>query len=225
MKSLIKNGMTILCLAVIIAVALPAQAGKKDKDKDKDKDKGAISIYGVSFSADDAPKNVVVLSQDLGDGNTRYTIRSRYANSNELVSIDDSPTIRPCIANYANVETDKSGNITWINNNIDTPDTANYLNYNIEKSTYGVDSLEKTVTDDTKREAYTCSGSSTVQLCTNYVTLSLNGDFAYFSDWSSNSALGGPYTFNDMTFDDVRMESFTGTVSKFRLRATGIGTI
>jgi hypothetical protein len=35
MKSLIKNGITMLCLAVIIAVALPAHA-KKDKDSDTD---------------------------------------------------------------------------------------------------------------------------------------------------------------------------------------------
>jgi hypothetical protein len=34
MKSLIKNGITMLCLAVIIAVALPAHA-KKDEDKNK----------------------------------------------------------------------------------------------------------------------------------------------------------------------------------------------
>ena len=36
MKSLIKNGMTLLCLAVIIAVALPADAKPKKDKKPKD---------------------------------------------------------------------------------------------------------------------------------------------------------------------------------------------
>ncbi len=48
MKSLIKNGLTMLCLAVIIAVALPAHATKGDNNgKGKDKDSDTQTIYQV----------------------------------------------------------------------------------------------------------------------------------------------------------------------------------
>ena len=46
MKSLIKNGITMLCLAVIFAVALPAHA-KKDDDKDSEMDTDTQTIYQV----------------------------------------------------------------------------------------------------------------------------------------------------------------------------------
>ena len=257
MKSLIKNGMTILCLAVIIAVALPAQAGKKDKDKgnnngaiqalqaeddnlhrriDAIEDGGTgpdLSGYGVPFSAEGTLKNVVVLSQDLGNGNTLYKIRSRYANSTEEISINSSPIIKPFIANNVRVETDGSGDIISLDNNIDAPDTANYENYNVESSTYDVgqflmdplpDPLMKTVIHDTNREVFTCSGS-TVQLCTSYAIDVTTDFFSYIYTWNSIMALGGPYTFNDMTFDDVRMESYTAPSGKSRIRAKGIGMI
>jgi hypothetical protein len=47
MKSLIKNGITMLCLAVIFAVALPAHAKKDDKDGDKDSDTDTQTIYQI----------------------------------------------------------------------------------------------------------------------------------------------------------------------------------
>ena len=49
MKSLIKISITMLCLAVIIAVALPVHAKKDDKggDKDKDSDTDTQTIYQV----------------------------------------------------------------------------------------------------------------------------------------------------------------------------------
>ncbi|MFA9418980.1 MAG: hypothetical protein ACERLB_02415, partial [Gammaproteobacteria bacterium] len=51
MKSLIKNGITMFCLAVIFAVALPAHAKGEDKDgggdKDKDSDTDTQTIYQV----------------------------------------------------------------------------------------------------------------------------------------------------------------------------------
>ena len=253
MKSLIKNGMAMLCLAVIIAVALPAQAGKKDKDKgnnaaiqaleaedenlhrriDAIEDGGTgpdLSGYGVPFSAEGTLKNVVVLSQDLGNGNTLYKIRSRYANSTEMIKINYNTWISPpFIANNVRVETDGSGSIISIDNSINAPDTVNYVNYYVENSYYSVEAdkviipLDKIVKNDTKREVFTCSGS-TVQLCTSYAIDATTGNFSIYT-WSSIRALGGPYTFNGMTFDDVRMESYTAPSGKARIRAKGIGMI
>ncbi len=155
----------------------------------------AFSGYSVSFSADGAAKNVVVLRMDLGGGETQYTIRSRYENSTEQISINGVPTVRPFIANRASVKTDNLGNVTSIGNYIEAPDTANWVTPNHEESTYDVNTLVKTVTNDTNQEVFTCSGS-TAQLCTGYGTLSAYGDFSHIYTWSSIRALGGPYTFN-----------------------------
>jgi len=184
-----------------------------------------FSGYGVPFAADGATKNVVVLKQvDPNDGSFRYYLRSRYANSTEEISIDGVPTIRPFIANYANVGTDSDGTINWISNYIDAPDTANYEVYNIEESEYDIGTLNKTVTDDTSYETFTCSGN-VVLVCIGYERLNSDDSMSYIYDWSSNRVKAGPFEINGMTFNDVRMESFTGTSSAFRIRAKGIGEI
>jgi hypothetical protein len=184
-----------------------------------------FSGYGVSFSADGAAKNVIVLRKDLGAGDTEYKIRSRYTNSSEQISIDGVLTVRPFIANSITVITNSSGDVTFIHNSIDAPDTANYEAYNIEGSSYDVSTLEKTVTDDTNREVYTCRGSTAALICTGYGTLNASGNFSYIYTFSAIRALGGPYTFNGMTFNDVRMESYSGPSSKARIRAKGIGIV
>lgn len=100
-----------------------------------------FSGYSVPFSADGAPKNVVVLASDAGSGFTNYSVRSRYENSVEQVSVDGVPTVRPFIANYASTQTDNSGNLTFVSNYLESPDTSDYVNYNAEESTYDVNSL------------------------------------------------------------------------------------
>lgn len=82
---------------------------------------------------------------------------------------------------------------------------------------------------DNLRESFTCgdTGSNIVgqQVCVGFNTFNATGDFSYLYDFSRQQALGGPFTFNGMTFPDVRMESYTGTSSQFRMRAKGIGEI
>ena len=187
-----------------------------------------FSGYGTPFSADGAPKNVTVLRRDLGGGDTHYVVRSRYANSTEQVSIDGVLTVKPFIANYADVTTDSGGNITSIGNYIEALDDAvAYDVYNIEESTYDVNTLFKTVTADTETEYFVCgnTGNGSMQVCLGTRTVNLTGAFSIEYEWSRNHALGGPFTFNGMTFPDVRMESYTGTAVRFRIRAKDIGTI
>ena len=183
-----------------------------------------FSGYGVSFSADGAPKNVVVSSEVQSDGSTTYAIRSRYANSSEQISIDGVLTTRPYIANYAFVTTDSGGNLVLISNFIEAPDTTNYVVYNTEESTYDVNTLIKTVDVDINRETFTCEGS-VVLVCIGYGRLSANDAFSYIYDSSSNRVLSGPFSINGFTFNEVRMESSTGIQNRFRIRAKGIGEI
>lgn len=182
-----------------------------------------FSGYGVPFAADGALKNVVVLEEDLPGGGTQYSLRTRYQNSTEQISVDGVPTIRPFIANYISVRTDDLGDITSIDNYIEAPDTANYVVFNVEESTYDVNTLAKTVTVDINRETFTCSGRN-LFVCFAVGRLS-NGDISYSYDFSSNRVLGGPIDFNGFIFNDVRLESYTGTINQFRIRAKDIGLV
>jgi hypothetical protein len=76
--------------------------------------------YSMSFSADGAPKNVVVATEVTPFGETYYQIRSRYATSTEQISINGVLTQRPYIANYAFVTTDSnSGAVLSVSNYIE----------------------------------------------------------------------------------------------------------
>jgi hypothetical protein len=184
-----------------------------------------FSEYDPPFSADGAPKNVVVLSNsDPDTGDTIYGVRSKYANSTEQVSIDGVLTIRPLIAHYATVVTDSGSNITIINDWIDTPDTINYDNYNVEQSTYDTSGTVKTVTDDTIRELWDlCNGDGSAVLCIGQGVLSSDGSHQYFSDSSRIQTTMGPYTVNGMTFPDVRFLAYTNGSS--RIGARGVGEV
>ena len=184
-----------------------------------------LSGFGVPFAADGATKNVVVLKQvDSNDGSIYYSIRSRYANSTEQISIDDVLTTRPFIANYASVGTDSGGTFTYVNNYIDAPNTANYVIYNIEISDYDIGTLVKTVTEDNTYETDTCSGGI-VLVCFGEVKFNADDSLSYIFDWSRNRGLAGPFTINGLTFNEIRMEASTGTSRSFRIRAKGIGEI
>jgi hypothetical protein len=181
--------------------------------------------YGTPFSADGAPKNVVVLEQPQDDGSTAYNIRSRYATSSEEISINGTLTQRPFIAGYTYVEVDDLGDITWISNYIEAPDTEDYIVYNVEETTYDpAPPLFKTVDDDTIWEDWTlCDGGQTT-ICVIDVSLSATGDHVRTYAWSSIRGLSGPLTVNNMTFDDVRLEqSITGDY--VRVRAKGVGEV
>ena len=183
-----------------------------------------FSGYFLPFSADGAPKNVVVLKGDLGGGNTAYRVRSRYANSSEQVSIDGVLTIRPFIAHYVFVQTDSGNNITSISDSLETPDTANYVNTNVEQSTYNITTAAKTVTDDTFRELWDlCNSHGSVFICTVRRVLSVDGSFQLLYNWSRLQTTVGPFTVNGMTFPDVRIESYMDGFS--RIRAKGIGEV
>jgi hypothetical protein len=180
--------------------------------------------YGVSFAADGATKNVVLLSEVHDDGRTSYWVRSRYETSTEEISIDSVLVQRPYIANYAYAETNDLGELTYISNYIEAPDTLNYVNYNVEESEYDPVSINKTVTADTLRENWVCGGN-VVSICTVTVTLNNGGAFQSAYGWSSGRALAGPITVNGMVFNDVRLEAGIAGRSDTRIRAKGIGEI
>ena len=180
--------------------------------------------YGVSFSVDGAPKNVVVSSQDFGNGNTGYYVRSRYATSTEQISINGVLTQRPFIANYAFAQTDSLGNLLAVSNYIEAPDTASYIVYNVEASDYDPVSIAKTVTDDTLWEDWNLCNYGQTTLCVVDVSLSASGDHVRSYNWSSIRGLSGPVNINGATFDDVRLEQYI-TSNFARVRAKGIGEV
>ena len=192
-----------------------------------------FSGFTVPFAADGAQKNVVLQSELRADGGQNYFVRSRYANSTELVSVNGALTVRPFIANYAFVSTDSSGNITFVSNYIEAPDTEDYINFDTESSTYDPVSLTKTVTNDTIREEWKCAsnaGGANVQ-CIFTGLLSASGNHSYTGDWSYvRNIIEGPFTLGSgLTFtQDLRIENYTSvrySNSSVRLRAKGIGEI
>jgi hypothetical protein len=182
--------------------------------------------YGTSFSADGAPKNVVVLVQQQENGDTNYIIRSRYATTTEQIIINGTPTQRPFIANYTWVNVDSGGTIFSIDNYIEAPDTEDYIAYNVESSSYDIPNLFKTidVDGDTTREDWSLCNYGQTQICFVDVSLSATGEHVRSYAWSSIRGLSGPVTVNGMTFDDVRLEQNIASDS-VRVRAKGIGEI
>jgi hypothetical protein len=183
-----------------------------------------FSGFDPGFSPDGAVKNVVVASEPLPSGGTIYHVRYWYASGTETVSIDGVQTQRPFLAGYPEVETDNAGDIVSISNYIETPDTENYVNYNIEESSYDPLSLVKTVSDDSLRESWVCNGGE-INICLATDTLT-NGTFQTNSVRTLVRALTGPFTVNGMTFDEVRVEYDQGRPDfRTRIRARGIGEI
>lgn len=185
--------------------------------------------YGTPFSPDGAPKNVVVLARDdQFGGGTSYWVRSRYATSTEQISIDGVLTQRPYIANYAFASVDELGNLTFVSNYIEAPDTENYINFHIESSTYDPNTLQKTIDEengDTLFESWPCAGDQ-VLICQITQTLNATGEITDHYTWSYARALIGAQTVNGMTFDDVRVEDYINVgQGQSRLRAKGIGVI
>lgn len=180
--------------------------------------------YSMSFSADGAPKNVVVATQLQESGDTFYYIRSRYATSTEQISINGVLTQRPFIANYAFVHTDSLGNLVSVSNYIEAPDTDQYIVYDVEESTYDPGSLAKTIVNDTLREDWNLCKYGQITICMPDVSLSQTGEHVRTYTWSSIRGLSGPLTLNGMTFNEVRLEQNISS-DNARARANGIGEV
>ena len=182
------------------------------------------SGYGTPFSADGAPKNVVLLRQVSGDGSGIYFLRSRYANSVEQVSIQGVMTTRPFIANYVAVTFDTNGALTSASNYLEAPLTSNYVNYVVEQSIYDVSTAAKTITDDTRHDVWTSSGSDAVR--TMNIAVSINGVPSQTEHYADVRTLLGPGTVDSMSFDDLLGFHRQSTSSlTYRIRAKGIGDV
>ncbi len=190
--------------------------------------------YAMPFAAIGSAKNVVVLktNTNLANGQFAYYVRSRYANDTETVSVNGVPTIRPYIANYAFVALDANENILQINNSIEAPLTADYLDLVLENSFYDLVSLTKTVNDDLSRQSFDCAGAgSNIQSCTVTTTSNADGSIIGARADTRVYTLGGSKTFNGLTFNEVRFEhrirASVGTdlSGEIRIRAKGMGEV
>ena len=180
-----------------------------------------FSGFGTGFSGDGAPKNVRIMSQPNGGGGTNYILSILFESSTEMVSIDGGSIQRPFFGVFPFVQTDNVGNVIGVSNLIETPDTVDYITYNIEQSSYDP-SFVKTVTDDTLRESYVCNGGR-LQFCLATDTLT-DGTFQDNYTRTMVRSLSGPFTVNGMTFNEVRVENQLGN-DRLRIRAKGIGEV
>ena len=158
------------------------------------------------------------------DGSTKYYLTVSYASNTETVKIDGTDTQRPFFLLFVTVTKDFWGKVTSINSTLETPDTEDDINYNLEDSFYDPETLEKTVTDDTLRESFVCDGGE-IQKCLIIDTLAKDGTFVRNSFRIQVRALSGPFVVNGMTFKKVRIENKQGPNPRTRVRAKGIGEI
>jgi hypothetical protein len=161
------------------------------------------SGYGPSFSADGTPKNVVVLERDNGDGTITYLVNVYYANSSEQVSIEGALVIRPFIVDAFFLTVDSGGNLTDLSNWIEAPLTSAYLDYVVEASTYDVNTLVKTVTNDTERYIRDCSGGGgAISQCDRIIRTS--GSITETRTFLDVYTLLGAGTINSISYDNLR---------------------
>ena len=183
-----------------------------------------FSGYGTPFSADGAPKNVVVLRRLDSDGSGSYHVRSRYANSIEQVSVEGVMKTRPFIANYAYIAFDSNGDLTNANNWIEAPLTANYLDYVVEESTYDVSNAAKTVVGDTRRDVWV--GSSTGPIQTGNVTVYTSGIATSLEQYHDVRTKLGSGNIDSLAFADLMgFHRHYNTTNSYRVRAKGIGDV
>ena len=209
----------IVSLIGILAISQIAYSAGGGKDIAPGQ-KGSFSGFGMGFSALGAPKNVRVMSS----GATNYNLSIQYESSTDEVSIDGVSTPRPFFAAFPFVATDGGGNVFSVNNFIETPDTEDYIIYNIEESSYdNTGNKISPVDDDTLRESFECKGGS-LQICLATVTLSLTDAFQDNYTRTTARSLTGPFRVNGMTFNEVRVDNQLGN-DRLRIRAKGIGEV
>jgi hypothetical protein len=211
-----------------IAYSAPGGGAGGGRDAAPGKAGDNFSGYSPGFSADGDTKNAVVLSQDLGGGNTRYQVISYYENSTETIQIDGFQVVRPYMVNSVDVNTDSTGTLVSLCNYIEAPDTIDFINYNLEESYYdlsGLPEITKIVFSDNLRESWVCGGGA-AQICEGTDTLNSTGaiQFSYFG--SRIQALRDSITVNGMTFNDVKLRTRVGSNNhRTRVYAKGIGKI
>ncbi len=188
-----------------------------------------IEDYITPFSAEDDPKNVVVLRATYEDGSKRYWVRSFYANSSETVSICGTQTVKPYVANYPIIYTDAAGNVEGIYGYLESSDNESASGINIEESTYDSDGSNKQIVSDDLFQASSCSGQS-LRVCVVTVT-TCNEAGNYVQTYSTvkgrktlpSFVLGSNgWDLGHVMIDAVLRDSFSWVL---RIRAKDIGQI
>ena len=183
-----------------------------------------FSGYGMPFSADGAPKNVIVRKTVNDDGSGFYTIRSRYANSTEQIEVQGVLTMRPFIANYVFAPFDSNGDLTSLSNYIEAPNTAAYIDFVVEESTYDLVSAAKSVFDSARRDVWNCDGGGAFDACE--IPVFINGVESGLDQSHSVYRLLGQISIGSMTFPDVLgIDRVYNSSRSYRIRAKGIGEI
>ncbi len=189
------------------------------------------SGFGLPFSADGETKNAIVLRSVDPNGQSGieylYFVRSRYANSTEMINVAGVPTLRPYIANYAFVRTDSQENILYVRNGIEAPDTDSYKIFNHESSIYDTDGKNKQVQEDYKKESVRCNGGS-MRVCAGTYTSSANGEYLFTRRYGVGRTILNNYTIgaNGWSFGQVRLGNYMGGDSaQLRIRAKGVGEV
>ena len=182
------------------------------------------SGYGVPFAADGATKNVVVLKRTNNDGSGSYSVRSRYANSVEQISIGGVMTTRPFIANYVFATFDTNEELTSLSNYIEAPLTTAYEDYVVEQSTYDVNTGAKTITDDTRSDLWV--GTSVGAIQTGEVIVKVNGVQTGLDQYHDVRTLLGSGAIDSMSFSDLMgFQRLYNSSLSYRVRAKGIGDV
>jgi hypothetical protein len=197
-----------------------------------------FSSYGLDFSAIGAPKNVVLLDSDDVNGGVNFLLRVAFENNSEQVSIDGVLTISRWVWKVIRVSVDSLGVITNVSSNIETHDTDSPYNgaygnnggsYSARYTyiSYDPSSLAPTVTDDKLTEQFFCgdTGEPSTLVCHGIGYLTGDPNPSYIYDWALSQSLFGSYTTpNNLTFNEVRFETYSST-ERFRIRAKGVGLI
>ena len=180
----------------------------------------------MPFSALGAPINVIVLKRDNGDGSSSYSVRTRYANDTDQISVQDGLITPPWIANYGWVQVDSDGTIDGINQYIEAPQTSNYNDYTVEDKDLDPANPLNTLflNSDNIREIWSCSGGGAISTCDVDSRIDNLTD-SNFTPVNVYSALGAG-TINGMSFPDLRGSNRVYTSNhQYRVRAKGIGTV
>ncbi len=183
-----------------------------------------FSGFSQPFAALGDPKNVIVLVRENGDFTKTYSIRSRYHNNTEQVSVDGVLMTPSLIAHYDVVTVDANGVVTDIRTYIEVPETESYTVFTTEMATLDINTHVKTVTTDNQSEDQICTGGGAISTC-NW-TISTSGTPTYRSNSVLTFTLLGEGTVSGMTFDSLRSELSTYlTEMRNIVRAKGIGEV
>ena len=185
-----------------------------------------LTGYGLPFSELGNPINVVVLKRDNGNGTFSYSVRTRYANDTDQISVQGSLITPPWIANSGSVDVDSGGTIISIKQYIEAPMTSNYLDYTVEDKNLDPANPANTLSlnSDNIREIWSCSGDGAVSTC----SVESRIDDVYNTSFTPVNVYTplGAGTINGMPFANLRgSNSSYVRFPQYRVRAKGIGTV